>query len=541
MSDVVYDAFISYRRSDGGRTARWLRRELQAFHPPRTLRDRLPQRLRIYLDTAYERGSTDFFENTIRPALLASRFLIVVATPDAVLRPNGDDDWIAREIDEFSRGPNGHNLLLVRGAGAFDGPLPGDLLARFPNIEIIDLRDVGWLWLFNPLRASRISDEKLKLIAPIIGIPAQDMPVLRREQERLQQARIGAAAGAALALFLTISTLTIYALISRARATTALESTLAATGSLVLKLGGSDGSAAFSKETRKNLVNDVCDLFDGLRKQANADARARPLLVCYAERAKDHEALKEVDQARKFFENAIAEAIGIHARSHSPDDGRSIVLALNELGDFFERQGDTKALAASLKEADPTIAALQADYPNQPFFPEARARRLQRLAGLDELQGQRSEQLSALDKAAALADEAVQKQFEQKQAPLFALKGQLLMSAAVIASRMADVEAALVRLKAAASATDAAARADTSGDAETALNGAAIYAMMAALEAGRGNSEAAGEARAEGRRRLEPLNPSQVTDPSERERLQRIRAALDNRSSATTPATAVDP
>jgi hypothetical protein len=271
MSEFTYDAFISYRRSDGGQIARWLRRELQAFRPPRTLRDRPPQRLCGYLDTAYERGATDFFENTIRPALLASRFLIVVATPGAVLRPNGQDDWIAREIDEFSRGPNGHNLLLVRGAGAFDGPLPGDLMGRFPHIEIIDLRDVGRFWFLNPLRASRISDEKLKLIAPIIAIPARDMPVLRREQERIQQARIGAAVGAALAIFLTISALTVYALISRAQATTALESTLAAAGSLVLKLGGLDGSVAFSNETRKNVVNDVCDLFDSLRKQANAN------------------------------------------------------------------------------------------------------------------------------------------------------------------------------------------------------------------------------------------------------------------------------
>jgi hypothetical protein len=87
---------------------------------------------------------------------------------------------------------------------------------------------------------------------------------------------------------------------------------------------------------------------------------------------------------------------------------------------------------------------------------------------------------------------------------------------------------------------DAAARADASGDAEIALNGAAIYAMVAALEAGRGNSEAAGEARAEGRRRLGALNPLQVTDQSERERLQRIRAALDNPPSARTPAKAGD-
>jgi hypothetical protein len=537
MSELIYDAFISYRRSDGGRTARWLRRELQGFRPPRTLRNRLPQRLRIYLDAAYERGATDFFENTIRPALLASRFLIVVATPDAVLRPNGEDDWIAREIGEFSHGPNGQNLLLARGAGAFDGPLPGDLLARFPHIEIIDLRDVGRFWFLNPLRASRIADEKLKLIAPIIGIPAQDMPLLRREQERIQQARIGAAAGAAFAVFFTVSALTVYALVSRVRAATALESTLAATGSIVLKLGGSDDSATFSKQARKNLVNDVCDLFDGLRAQANTDARVRPLLICYVERAKDHEALNEIDQARRLFQKAVAEAISVHARNHTPDDGRSIVLALNELDGFLERHDDAKTVTTSLKEADPTIAALQADYPDQPFFPEVRARRLQRLAGLYEVQGQPSVQLSVLDQAATLADEAAQKQFEKKQAPMFALKGQLLMSAAEIASRVADADAALGRLRAAASALDAAARADKSADT---LNGAAIYAMVAALEANRGNAEAAEEARTEGRRRLGALNLTQVTDQSERERLQRIGAALDP-PSARTPAKADDP
>jgi len=235
MAEFVYDAFISYRRSDGGKTARWLRRELEAFHPPRALRDRLPQKLRVYLDTAYERGALDFFENTIRPALLASRFLIAVATSDAVLRPSPQDDWIKREIDPFAAGPNGGNLLLVRGGCDFDGPPPADLAARFPHMEIIDLRNVSRFWRLNPLRASRISGELLKLIAPIAGVALEDMPLLRREQERIQQARLGSAAGAVLA----ISGLTIYALITRTRATTALESTLGATRSLVLKLGGS--------------------------------------------------------------------------------------------------------------------------------------------------------------------------------------------------------------------------------------------------------------------------------------------------------------
>jgi hypothetical protein len=107
------------------------------------------------------------------------------------------------------------------------------------------------------------------------------------------------------------------------------------------------------------------------------------------------------------------------------------------------------------------------------------------LGGLDEVQGQPSEQLSVLDKAAALAEEAAQKQFEQKHAPMFAFKGELLMSAAEIASHVANVDAALGRLKEAASALDAAARADKTRATGAALNGAAVYAMVAALEANR--------------------------------------------------------
>ena len=115
------------------------------------------------------------------------------------------------------------------------------------------------------------------------------------------------------------------------------------------------------------------------------------------------------------------------------------------------------------------------------------------------------------------------------------------MSAADIASRTADADGALVRLKVAASAMDAAARVDPSGDAETALNGAAIYAMMAALEEGRGNSRAAEQAREEGRRRLGSLNPSQLAEKSEQERLECIRAGLHDPASARTPTKVVDP
>jgi hypothetical protein len=525
MAEFVYDAFLSYRRSDGGKTARWLRRELEAFRPPRALRDRLPQKLRAYLDTAYERGALDFFENTIRPALLASRFLITVATPDAVLRPSPQDDWIKREIDAFTAGPNGGNLLLVRGGGDFDGPLPADLAARFPQMEIIDLRNVSRFWRLNPLRASRISGELLKLIAPIAGVALEDMPLLRREQERIQQARLGTAVGAVLAILLAISGLTIYALITRTRATTALESTLGATGSLVLKLGGSDASAALSDDGRRNLVNDVCDLFDGLRKESTADARAGPLVVCFAERGKDHEDLKEIDAAEKSYRTGISESASILARSHAADDARNLVLAMDELSDFFERQKNMKALASSLEEGDPIIARLQADYPDQSYFPEARANRLQSLAGLEEQEPAR--QLATLDKAASLAGQAAQKQIREKQGRLLAIEGKVLMFAADAANRAKDADGALNRLKTAASTLDeAAALSDKPDQVQIALNGAAAYAMQAAVERARGHAQAAEAARAEGRKRLTTIDPSQLTEQSDRERLQSVGAGL---------------
>jgi hypothetical protein len=93
------------------------------------------RKLRIYLDTAYERGASDFYEKSIRPALLSSRYLLVVTTPDAVRCAGEVEDWIQREISDFSAGPNGSNVIAVRAAGEFNGPLPGDLKERFLPVD----------------------------------------------------------------------------------------------------------------------------------------------------------------------------------------------------------------------------------------------------------------------------------------------------------------------------------------------------------------------------------------------------------------------
>ena len=194
MPAADFDAFISYRRSDGTAVAFWLRRELERFRAPRSFGPKFRRKLRVYLDTTYERGTSDFYEENVKPALLSARYLFVVATPQALRRPGAAADWIEQEINDFAGGPNGRNIVAVRGGGEFD-PLPGDLQRRFPHIQIVDLRGAGRFWLVNPVRAARLSAEKVKLIAPLLDIPPEAMPKLRQEEERAQQVLLAARLG----------------------------------------------------------------------------------------------------------------------------------------------------------------------------------------------------------------------------------------------------------------------------------------------------------------------------------------------------------
>ena len=81
---LQFDAFISYRRLDGsGHAARlrqWLSKNTRLPPDVSTVRE---EPLEVYQDTAFERATDDFYAKEVRPALRASRHLIVVATPSA--------------------------------------------------------------------------------------------------------------------------------------------------------------------------------------------------------------------------------------------------------------------------------------------------------------------------------------------------------------------------------------------------------------------------------------------------------------------------
>jgi tetratricopeptide (TPR) repeat protein len=365
MSEFDYDAFISYRRSDGTAVARWLRRALVGYRLPRALRSRHADKLRVYLDTVYERATSDFYERSIKPALQSSRFLIVVATPDVMRRPQGVEDWIDREIRDFTRGQDGSNVIAVRGAGEFDGPLPGDLKLLCPGIEIVDLRGAGRFWFLSVSRIARLNSEKLKIIAPLCGIPSEDMPTLRQEQERRQQTRTGAVAGAVLGVMLAVSALSVFSLISRYQAISAHDDSMFAAGSMIdeaRSLGSSDPDTA---RTRRLIIGRGCDLLDQADQGAGNDPPMGAMVACRLERAAQRESFHEDKDARRQFDDAIALADLSHRKRSRVESALALLQARQAYAEYLVRQKDVGGADSAYAELLQDAQKLENDH-NRP-------------------------------------------------------------------------------------------------------------------------------------------------------------------------------
>jgi tetratricopeptide (TPR) repeat protein len=395
MPTEEYDAFVSYRRSDGSQAARWLRRALQSYRVPRSLRRQYGRRrLKVYLDTAYERGTSDFYENTIRPALLSSRWLLVVSTPDARLRPSGAEDWIQREVADFSEGPNGRNVIAVRGAGQFDDPLPADLTVRFPRIEIVDLRGANRLALLNPVRWARLSAEKLKLIAPLLDLPAAHMPALRQEEELRQQVRYGSTIGVTLGVLAAVLMLSVFALQSRYQATRALEDSLFATGRMILSADrGSQGSSNY-------LIGQGCDLIDKLSTSLAIQPQIAELVVCSMERAKAREELGEHELARAEYASAIAQGTERHARTHGTEPAAWMLAAREALAEYLVRQNQPDRAREEFLRTQGEARRLREQHPRYEPFHKVEANALGRSGDLLLAAGDRLGARDAFEAAA---------------------------------------------------------------------------------------------------------------------------------------------
>jgi hypothetical protein len=334
--------------------ARWLRRALVGCRLPKALRGKYGCKLSVYLDTAYERATSDFYQLNIKPALLSSRFLIVVATPDATRRPGGMEDWIEREIRDFTSSRGG-NIIAVRGAGEFDGPLPGDLKRLFPSIEIIDLRGAGRFWSPSFPRIARLSAEKLKIVAPLYNIPPEEMPKLRQEEERRQQTQFGAIVGATLGILVAVSGLSVYSLVSRHQAIRAHDESMFAAGSMIDEATTLDTSDADTARTRQLIISRGCDLLDQADQGTSGDPPIGAIVTCRLERGAGHENLHEDAEARKQFKEAIDLANLSQQRRGRIDAAFAVVQARQAYAEYLVRQKDSdgsgRAYAELLQDA----------------------------------------------------------------------------------------------------------------------------------------------------------------------------------------------
>ena len=305
-SNFTFDAFISYRRSDGTKAARRLRQKLQRYDIHTRLRHLRQRKLSVFVDSVYERGSDDFYERNIRPALLSSRRLIVLATPDAVSRPNGED-WVQREIQDFRAHRGAENILVVRAAGDFLAQLPGDLSVTAPNIQIIDLRHDGFWSALSPLRSSRLADEWIKLIAPLFDVPFEDMPRLRREQELAQQRVLAVATGGIAGTIAFAAALSWYALTQQRASQQTLENSMFAVSQVISKASNLDLGEGHEDEKRTMLMT-VCDLFDNLADQAARKRYELDVVKCDVSRISSLIDLGEQERARTYLRAVESQA-----------------------------------------------------------------------------------------------------------------------------------------------------------------------------------------------------------------------------------------
>ncbi len=233
-----FDAFVSYRRGDGGRAARWLRGWLRSYRLPRSVRAQLPkdravrEPLGIFLDTEYSRAVPDYYDRNILPALRESEFLLVIASPQALLPgADGGKNWVEREVGDFLTTSQRENIIAVttpdfaRDAGAVTH-LPGGLLEEFPRLQIVLLRTLSW-WRFVWWPWTwRMRDAALTCVAALHHIPSELMPLLRQEEERLRRNRLGWVAAGACALLLVVTLLSGWALMANRQKLAALQDVL---------------------------------------------------------------------------------------------------------------------------------------------------------------------------------------------------------------------------------------------------------------------------------------------------------------------------
>lgn len=217
MSEIKYDAFISYRHADlDSFVAKSLHRMLENFRIPK-LADKEVQKKakrrinRIFRDQD-ELPVSNNLADSIKLALEASEYLIVICSPRTP-----ESLWVRKEIESFIQLHGSKNVLAVLIEGEPMDSFPPEL--RQINVQKTD--ENGQLYWtkedIEPLAADvrgaskkqvfrLLKKEVLRLVAPILGCSYDDLKQRHKEQRLKRVITFFAAAATVLLAFGGFST-----------------------------------------------------------------------------------------------------------------------------------------------------------------------------------------------------------------------------------------------------------------------------------------------------------------------------------------------
>ena len=200
IKDSKFDAFISYRHAELDKfVAETLHKKLEAFRLPSSVRrknnlsrDRIR---RVFRDRDELPLASDLAEQ-ITDALRNSEYLIVICTPRLP-----QSKWCLKEIDTFIQMHGRENIFAILAEGEPSESFPPQLIyteetvLNSDNIPEVVRKPV------EPLAADvrgknkkeirkKISEELLRLVAPMFGLNYDDLKQRHREQKMKRVLRL---------------------------------------------------------------------------------------------------------------------------------------------------------------------------------------------------------------------------------------------------------------------------------------------------------------------------------------------------------------
>ena len=191
-TDYTYEAFISYRHRKLDRSAaKRLQRFLEGFRIPKNLaQGRTEKRLGKLFRDEDELPTADSLPDLIQDALLRSRYLVVVCSPNAV-----ESLWVQREVEMFASMHGRHRILLLLVEGEPEESFPPLLRHRVvvaPDGTESLVEEEPLAADFRAASRKKPNVEALRIAATLIGCSFDDL----RQRMRLRRMRtIALAAG----------------------------------------------------------------------------------------------------------------------------------------------------------------------------------------------------------------------------------------------------------------------------------------------------------------------------------------------------------